>query len=117
MRAKFTSPSNKCKASPGGRFLNLAETVWMVSGSRKTFQPVTDATPSRTRSNPVDLMSAVTTLRLVFQLSVSAARAGLEEANVKARHRGKRLFSRGTGGWRMEDGGWRDWLAGIVLRA
>ena len=85
-KAKFRSPSSKCSASPGGRLLNLAETVQAVSGSTKTCQPVTEAICSSSGMSLPDLMSALTRLRLVSQLRVSAAQAGAAASSAMAKH-------------------------------
>src|SRR5205814_6154489 len=70
--------------SPGGRFLNLAETMCKVSGSTNTFQPVLDAMVSRTWSSSLALISAVMRLAFVCQSSVSAACARMGRS--AARH-------------------------------
>src|SRR6266850_6681348 len=86
-RAKFKSPSNKRNASPGGRFLNLADTLRVVPGSTKTYQPVAEATcPSSFERVPV-LISALTRFWFVRHARVSAANAekALNKASVSPR--------------------------------
>src|SRR5882724_1848500 len=78
---KFKSPRSARRASPVGRFLNLAEATWDAPGSRNTFQPVAAETFSRNWVRSIEEMSASTRSWLACQARESAAAASPGNTN------------------------------------
>ena len=59
-KAKLRSPSNRPKASPGGRSLNFAEMFLCVPGSTNICHPVTPAIVCNNLERPHEEISAAT---------------------------------------------------------